>query len=358
MGKSTSSDIYLSKRYEYIVYATMWLVIFLLPVFNGCVRILRGEDFGWSAIFNWWLGSLPYLVVFLINNLYLVHNYIFKENVRKYLAFTGVLGICFVAFEIATYNWRMSLFYHVAGMSVRGMLGIPLPVFLYIATFFLLIGVNTAIALIFNYARDNHMRKALENIRLQDELRFLKAQINPHFFMNMLNSIHGMIEINPEKAQEMTIEMSKLMRYVLYEGDNHTTTLADETAFISSYVALFRRRFPESKVSVELELPDNPSNDIRIPPLLFVSFVENAFKHGVSYRSQSNIKVSLSEEDNYVVFRCINSKHPVAVNPGAAGGVGLENVKRRLDLLYSGRYELEIEDGNDKYKVYLKIPNL
>lgn len=358
MDSRSSSEIEISKRYEYIVYIAMWLVIFLLPVFNGVMGFFKGNEFGWSVIFNYWFGAIPYLVAFIINNLFNVPRYLFKGNVRKYLSFTGVLGFSFVLLEILTYSCRKSLFYQVADMNVKGMLGIPLPIFLYLATFFLLIGVNTAIALIFNYVRENQIRKSLENIRLQDELKFLKAQINPHFFMNMLNSIHGMIEINPEKAQEMTIEMSKLMRYVLYDGDNQTTTLADEVAFISSYIALFKRRFPEQKVSVELKLPENPSNEIRIPPLLFVSFVENAFKHGISYRFNSSINVSLLEEENNVVFECINTKHSKVEVGKCSGGVGLENVKRRLDLLYSDRYQLEIEDGENTYRVYLNIPSL
>lgn len=359
MARQTTEELTHSRANEYLVYVVMWSLAILLPVINEVLGLEHGSDFSWRMILKWWLGSIPFLAVFLLNTFVLVPRFLYRNKVIPYLASAFASMIAFVLFETFTYNVRMSLFHEVVSMDVKVFMGMPLPVLLYFSTVLLLMAVSTAVTLLFRLAREYEKRKSLENIRLQDELRFLKAQINPHFFMNMLNSIHGMIELDPDKAQEMTIEMSRLMRYVLYEGENQTTTLARESEFISSYVYLMRRRYPESKVSISLDLPENPSNDMILPPLLFVSFVENAFKHGVSYLKKSRICISLAERDGNVVFRCSNTKAPLPDGTTAQeGGVGLENVRRRLSLLYSDSYRLDIEDEEEIYNVNLIIPSL
>lgn len=195
-------------------------------------------------------------------------------------------------------------------------------------------------------------------MRMQEELRYLKAQIDPHFFMNMLNNIHSMVDVDPELAQQMILDLSKLMRYVLYEGSSSYTTFENEVQFISKYVELMRQRYPSDKVQVSLDVPETPSASLLLPPLLFISFVENAFKHGVSYMRKSEISVSLSEEPSRICFKCSNTRSPLETRTGTKGGVGLANVRRRLDLLYQDRYMLDIVETDEIYSVILIIPGL
>ena len=220
---------------------------------------------------------------------------------------------------------------------------------------FLMVGFNIAVKLFFKSFRDEEMLKELEHQRLQSELQYLKYQINPHFFMNTLNNIHALVDIDTGKAKSTIVELSKLMRYVLYEASNKTILLSREVQFLENYVTLMSLRYPE-KVSIEknfpLEVPE-----VQIPPLLFISFVENAFKHGVSYRKESFVHVVMQlEEGNRLAFRCTNSTG--TSSDEQHHGIGLENIRKRLRLLFGNDYTLSITEEYDKFDVLLIIPLL
>ena len=154
----------------------------------------------------------------------------------------------------------------------------------------------------------------------------------------------------------MILELSYLMRYVLYESENPMTTLAAESRFISSYVALMKRRYVEGIVKVSLDIHDKASENINLPPLLFISFIENAFKHGVSYNNETHIDIKLNEDNGKITFICDNTI-PQKKSSVAKGGVGLSNVRRRLDLLYGEDYSLDIKQDEHTHSVKLIIPS-
>ena len=206
--------------------------------------------------------------------------------------------------------------------------------------------------------REKATRESLEKLRLMDELKFLKAQINPHFLMNSLNNIHSMIEIDSAKAQDMTLELSRLMRYVLYEGANATASFADEVAFILNYVSLMRCRYPDSKVQISVDVPKNPSRSVVVPSMLLVTFVENAFKHGVSAHVDSFVTVDMGMEEGNIVFTCINSVIEKTTADYSGSGIGIENMKRRLELLYPGNYSYEQRQENGKYIVKVRLKHI
>ena len=176
--------------------------------------------------------------------------------------------------------------------------------------------------------------------------------------MNTLNNIHGMVEINPKTAQEMVIELSKLMRYVLYEGERRYTTLKTEVEFIENYVALMRKRYSSRKVDVRLKMPDTDLYGIKLPPLLFMVMIENAFKHGISYKRHTDILITVEVlTDRQIHFMCKNSKRECPESDEKKySGLGLKNLRKRLDLLYGENYSLNIEDEDDTYTVNLIIP--
>ena len=177
-------------------------------------------------------------------------------------------------------------------------------------------------------------------------------QINPHFFMNTLNNIHALVEFDPVKAQEMIVELSKMMRFVLYEGNKQSVPLSRELDFIRHYVTLMQLRYTE-RVRITLNLPQE-TPERQIPPLVLITFIENAFKHGVSYQRESFIEVTVMVENETLRFSCHNSK---ADRPNEEkGGVGLANVRRRLDLIYGEKYRLSIKDKPDAYHVELYLP--
>jgi LytS/YehU family sensor histidine kinase len=213
-------------------------------------------------------------------------------------------------------------------------------------------GMNIGIKLFFKNRTDQKKLDDLQKKNLEQQLEYLKYQINPHFFMNTLNNIHALVDIDPEKAKDTILELSKMMRFILYEGDKSGVPLAREFDFIRHYVALMQLRYT-NKVEILVDLPSE-APDKTVPPLMLISFIENAFKHGISYQQQSFVHIKVAIDGDKLHFNCSNSK---AETPNQEkGGVGLANVKQRLRLLYDSNFELHIQDKPDTYIVELTIP--
>jgi len=217
---------------------------------------------------------------------------------------------------------------------------------------FLLLGMNLGIKLYFRSEKRDKEIKQLEQENLTTQLEYLKYQINPHFFMNTLNNIHALVDIDPELAKVTILELSKMMRYILYEGNKPFVPLQKETEFLKNYIMLMKLRYTE-KVKIDFDIPEDLPNK-EMPPLLLINFIENAFKHGVSYKEDSFIRIELRIVGDRLYFGCNNSKHEESTKEH--GGVGLTNVRKRLQLLYAENYALDIEDKEKTYDVKLDIP--
>ena len=359
-----------SRFQEYLLYVFLWMLVLLFPLMNEATGSSRGMEFRWADVFQWWGRALPFLVVFLIHNHLLISKLLMNGRVKRYVLSVLLLLAVFGAYQYHDFEMRKDSLHsehfhsrppvpprpphHDAG---RGLRVVPFPVSLNTFIAMMMSLFNLAIVLLFKYQRDQDRLKAMETARLQDELKYLKAQIKPHFFMNMLNNIHGLMERDAAKAQEMILELSKLMRYVLYEGKEKTVTLASEIEFVRCYITLMRQRYPEGKGVISVELPAESSDSQRLPPLLLIPFIENAFKHGISYYKQFSISVSLSVDRGMIIFHCINTLPQGREKTDGTGGVGLSNVRRRLDLLYGSGYTLNISKDEHEYRVALIIPD-
>ena len=188
------------------------------------------------------------------------------------------------------------------------------------------------------------------------ELTWLKHQLNPHFLFNTLNNISSLTQIDPDKAQESIGQLSDLLRYALYDSEAEKVPLASEIEFMNNYIDLMALRCNElTKVEKQLEAPSRP---VEVAPLLFISLVENAFKHGVNARYPSFVKVSMQMEGDDLVFACDNSLFEKQGTDHIGSGIGLENMKRRLELLYPGRYTYEQDATDDTYHVKVTLKAL
>ena len=203
---------------------------------------------------------------------------------------------------------------------------------------------------------EDRKNKLISAEQLETELAFLKNQISPHFFFNTLNNIYALTESDPEQAKEITYKLSKLMRYLLYESDkNQSVSLKMEISFLENYIDLMRPRLPENvKITTKFEVDRTMD---QIPPLLFITFVENAFKHGVSTNKPAFIDINLYNTEGKIVFIVKNSI-PASDNlEKGKGGLGLTNIKRRLELLFDKDvYSLKIDDSKERYFVELIFP--
>lgn len=353
-----------TKRGETIIYVIVWLVIVLMPVFIS----KTDNGINWSRVQHEWLRFLPFAIVFGVHN-YLLFPYFFIQNKRFfYFLFTLIL----IALAGLFADLMGDFFRNLPGNGMRmpappdgpptGMRPQPPPDQHPWGKMFidnslvsvLVVGFNAAIKLTVKWQDEEQKNKELEKEKLQTELAFLKNQVSPHFFMNTLNNIHALIDINAEDAKESVIKLSKLMRYLLYDSEAGKTTLAKEIDFIKSYVDLMKLRFTD-KVSIQLSFPENTPN-IEIPPMLFTSLIENAFKHGVSYQKESFIELAMNADKNFLFFRIKNSKQDANNGINEAGGIGMENLKKRLNLIYQNRYVLTQNDTNETFEINIKLP--
>lgn len=203
-------------------------------------------------------------------------------------------------------------------------------------------------------AQIEERQKELEKEKLNSELAFLKNQISPHFFFNTLNNIYSLISINTEDSQKAVLQLSRMMRYLLYESEHGETELSKEIDFMNNYIDLMRLRMNE-KVKLTVSFPSK-YNNISIPPLLFIQIIENAFKHGLSYREKSFIDIDMEVTEELITFRCSNSKVKSSDEPSPShSGIGLENVSKRLNLLYPGKHEFKIDRSETAFNVLINI---
>ncbi len=219
----------------------------------------------------------------------------------------------------------------------------------------IVLGFSTGMANIQRFKNIKEEQKEIEKHRLNTELAFLKNQISPHFFFNSLNNIYALIAINAEEAQKSVEKLSGLMRYLIYDSDIKTVELKKEFDFMQNYIDLMRQRLTSKvKLSVDIQ-KDVPQ--IEIPPLIFIPFVENSFKHGISYRSESFVTISLKAEGDRLLFKCENSiPENGDVNSKDKGGLGIVNIKRRLNLLYGDKAQLTQTNNGKIYSIDLNIP--
>lgn len=207
-----------------------------------------------------------------------------------------------------------------------------------------------------SYLRSHQIQQQLEEERRKSteaELTWLKNQLNPHFLFNSLNNISSLTQIDPDEAQEAIAQLSDLLRYALYESNKPLVSLAAETEFMHNYISMMRLRC-SAKTQVHEDLQSG-SAALQIAPLLFISFIENAFKHGTSNSQPSVIDISLRSENGQIVFMCSNTNFPKTDQDRSGSGVGLENTRRRLDLLYPSRYEWHQTVADNIYSIQISI---
>lgn len=346
-----------NRHTETIVYTSLWLLAAGFYLLNAMrFRINAGLSPLDPGVIISMAGTLiPFLTLFLVNNGVLIPRLLLRNHVGVYFL---VASIALIVLWIFQYNLfmahipRMPQMHHPEGLRPL----LPLPLFIDYTYGLLVIGANLAIALMFQRIDDKLERESLMKTNAESQLTYLKAQINPHFYMNMLNNIHGLIELDPAKAQSMVLDMSRLMRHMLYESSRPLISLKSEITFLKGYLRLMRQRYPENKVSITSNFPSETESDgIFIPPLLYLIFIENAFKHGISYQESSFVGVSLEVVGQSVRFNCINSVH-ASHSQAAPAGIGLRNVEQRLRLIYGSRATLEIDTTLSAYTVTLTIP--
>lgn len=344
---------------ENLLYVMVWSAIILVPVLNS--QMMSEMHINLENVLIAWRQIAPYLIIFVIHNSFLAPRYMLRRKYGKYLILNIAL-ITTVFFLVDLYEEHLLRVMPEQPDpetidSYRKVSFSNLEIYWNIVLGFFMTGANTGIKLIYQSMRDEQKMEALKRQNLQAEMDYLKYQINPHFFMNTLNNIHALIDIDAESAKNAVIELSKMMRYVLYDSGHELISLNRDIQFLENYIELMRIRYTDD-VDIRLEYPHNLPEQVSIPPLLLIVFVENAFKHGISYNHPSFIRIRVGYVDEKVFASIENSRH-TAPEKHHEAGIGLENVRKRLSLIYGEKgYSLEILEAETTYTVNLEIPTL
>ena len=318
-----------------------WALLFVVPLF------LHGSDENWTMAWNRYMRGLgatvSYMLVFYINYLWIVPRYMLKKKDWKMFLLINVLVL--VAGQLAVDLWHViinSLMPEFNNGGPRpGKHFSRMPRYFYGSLVnILFIALAVAVRMYQRWQHLEEARKEAEAARAEAELSNLRNQLNPHFLLNTLNNIYALIAFDQDKAQTAVGELSKLLRHVLYENQQDYVPLSKEADFMRNYVELMKIRVTDN-VKIDTNINVAPNDSTPVAPLIFISLIENAFKHGISPQGAGEIKIDLAQTDGTITCRIANTCYPKRENDKSGSGIGLEQVSRRLELMYPDRYTWE-----------------
>jgi LytS/YehU family sensor histidine kinase len=334
----------MNKLKQIVLHAIIWIAIVLYFMYNNG----RTE---YSTIVNFVYFGVINISLFYINYLFILPTFL---NRKKYL--WCALSIFFVVMIFSFIKCGLAYYFYDIVIK-RGGSKVVIDFWYYyssavfVSCFFILL--STVLKFIQDWFLNEKVKSNLENENLIAELAFLKSQINPHFLFNSLNNIYSLAYQKSEKTPEAILKLSEIMRYMLYESNEDKVELSNEIRYLENYIELQKLRFKDN-IYIKFEINGDPLG-LMITPLVLISFVENAFKHGIATDSENPISISLNLTDGKLLFHVSNIKS--SMNKDITGGIGLQNVQRRLSLIYKDRYRLQIDDTNDIYncELYLNL---
>jgi two-component system, LytTR family, sensor kinase len=343
------SDKILDKKdwWEYprwLAHVTFWVSIWLI------FTLLESDGTNFFEILlNEFINVIFYIILIYVNLYYLIPRFLTEKLFWLY-------GILLLALVVIVTPAKIVIFYirFYNSPDIQTSLLIEQQ-WLFIFNF-IIVGGSTIFKIISDWAKHQRERKELERQTMQSELNFLRSQINPHFLFNTLNSLYALTLKKSDKAPETVLKLSEIMRYMLYECNERRVPLEKEITYMKNYLELEKLRHGDG-VNIEFNIFGEVNNKV-IAPLLLIPFLENAFKHGVKNQIKKGyVKINMTLDNQYLLFDISNSKPTGVVRKSSdrSGGIGLVNVQRRLNLLYPRKYDLEITNSIEEYKVFLKL---
>ena len=341
----------LDKRLKIFLHIVFWAFMFLSPM-----QYMRGTGMPMLQYLMNCMPSLLLMVVFYANYKWLTYRYFVEGKHRYYTIINFIMIVSFAVFLHYWMDFTRELFQPIGGSArTPDALDDFMSFVRDCANFCIFATAATCIALAQKwYWADKALRNA-EAARVAAELGNLRSQINPHFLLNTLNNIYALTAIDHTRAQSAIQQLSNMLRHLLYDNQEQLVSLADEVQFIENYINLMKIRLPQTvDVKFEKDL-ENPNT--KVAPLLFISLVENAFKHGISSTEPSFIHMSMTQKGNSLCVIIENSNFPKSEKDRSGHGIGLQQVQRRLDLAYYERYEWTkgVSDDGTVYSSTIKI---
>ncbi len=357
MAKSqTVSD----KKISIALHVIVWVIFFSVPYYWNSAF----EGGNLHRLYQSYVHLVSSAIVFYIGYLLLVPRLLLQDKRVAY--FFSLVGLILATYLFVTFMNDTVLYdpiqeakFHEAFKKLENSERVrpPMEAFRFVShvmASLLISGFAMGLGLMEKLKQNEKKQKEMEKEKLHSELAFLKNQVSPHFFFNTLNNIYSLIGIDGPTAQESVLKLSKMMRYLLYESENGATLMSHEIDFMNNYIDLMKLRL-SSKVDLQIDFPGDFA-DFEIPPLLFIPFIENSFKHGISHRDPSFIKITMKIDKEEIRFISENSLGKSShTSDMQHSGIGLDNVKKRLALLFPDKYELNIAQGETTFRIELSI---
>ena len=337
---------------QFLIHFTAWGMVFGLPFLIFWKS--NDSDILQKLVHNF-VVILSLVTVFYVNYFVLIEYFLFRQKVGKYIFYNFLLIIFIVTI---VHFWKEPVPAMNPKFKEPPPTLLPREVLSIIVDSFsmmLTIGLSMAVKMTGKWYKTEAERQEEKKERTEAELKNLRQQLNPHFLFNTLNNIYALIAISPDKAQESMLELSKLLRYVLYENNGNFVSLEHELNFIHNYVELMRIRL-NSDVDMKINIDVTEKNKV-VAPLLFITLIENAFKHGISPTQSSFIDINIHQNKEKQLNCTIrNSYFPKDDSDQSGSGIGLENLRRRLEILYPHKHILRTEKEGDIFVAELIIP--
>lgn len=341
-----TSEVRSQRLLEIIIHVFGWILFFGFPIImtqssNGSID--------WKEFNRFLMVPASLFAIFYLNYFLLIPKVLFREHKKKFLIINIlVIGAISIGLRI-TSDIQVP-----PPPNEELMMKIKPPHFIFfmrdIATMIFAAGLSVAIRVSIRWNETEKARREAVKSRTEAELKNLRNQLNPHFLLNTLNNIYALIAFDSDKAQQAVQDLSKLLRCVLYDNQEMFVPLQKEIDFIKNYIELMRIRV-SAKVNIVTEFNIKPQSQTPIAPLIFISLIENAFKHGISPSGESFINISISENDNEIICVIKNSNFPKTEKDKSGSGIGLEQVRKRLEIIYQGNYKWECY-LSDNGKIY------
>lgn len=336
---------------EIFIHVFCWILFFGFPII---MAQSESGSINWSTFMRFIIVPASLFSIFYINYFILIPKLLFEEHKKKFLISNLII---IIAFSVVIRWWNEM---HIQPPPPEMIRHNPPSKIIFIirdvASMIFSAGLSVAIRLSIRWNETEAARREAVKSMTEAELRNLRNQLNPHFLLNTLNNIYALIAIDSDKAQQAVQELSKLLRYVLYDNQSMYVPLKKEIDFIKNYIELMRIRVSED-VTIETVFKIKENSQTPVAPLIFISLIENAFKHGISPTENSFIKINIEEDDNKIICNIQNSNHPKNVTDKSGSGIGLEQVGKRLQLLYPGQYEWKcwLSENDTVYNSHISI---
>ncbi|NRD23551.1 histidine kinase [Winogradskyella litoriviva] len=341
--------MYKNRNINVFSHVLVWLVLFSMPY---VLSYGQSQEID-RIIAHFWIPIAFYAIIFYTNYFILIDRFLFPKK----MVFFVIINLVMIALFITIKEQIENAFFSdlMRRPSQNDVNSPPFKMFVYVQmiSYMAPLLFSIAIKTTQRWINTETERKEAANFKLKSELQHLHYQLQPHFFFNSLNNIYALVDISPEQAKTSIHSLSKLMRYMLYDTNEEVVPLSKEIDFMKKYIELMKLRVSD-KTKVTYNFISEETG-IKIAPLLFISLIENAFKHGVSASNESEIIIDMTVQNKTVLFSIENDNLPKKTEDKSGSGIGLPNIEKRLQLLYPNQHNFKTMVKDNRFVAQLEI---